>query len=56
MTETCATALGTDNWDVNNANHVGGTNPALKLRLKDVPEMNYYSTNDPPTGEICLKG
>jgi long-chain acyl-CoA synthetase len=56
MTETSFSACGTDNWDINNANHVGCTNPALKLRLKDVPEMGYYSTNDPPTGEICLKG
>ena len=42
--------------DVDCANHVGAPYPNLKLRLKDVPEMGYFSHHDPPTGEICFKG
>lgn len=32
--------------------HVGGVIPSLKIRLRDVPEMGYLTTNDPPRGEI----
>jgi long-chain acyl-CoA synthetase len=26
------------------------------MRLKDIPEMNYYSTDENPRGEVCYKG
>lgn len=32
--------------------HVGGCSTTMKLRLKDVPEMQYLSTDNPPRGEI----
>jgi long-chain acyl-CoA synthetase len=43
--------------DDKTAGHVGGPLPCLKLRLADLPEMNYFSSDRPfPRGEICFKG
>lgn len=37
--------------------HVGGPCESVKLRLKDLPEMSYMSTDKPyPRGEVCMKG
>jgi long-chain acyl-CoA synthetase len=37
--------------------HVGGPAEAVRLRIRDVPEMNYFSSDKPyPRGELCIKG
>ena len=37
--------------------HVGGPLECVKVRLKDLPEMSYMSSDKPyPRGEVCLKG
>jgi long-chain acyl-CoA synthetase len=42
--------------------HVGGILPSLEMKLVDVPEMDYFSTdkdefgNPLPRGEICTRG
>mmetsp|Transcript_33475 Transcript_33475/g.51401 ORF Transcript_33475/g.51401 Transcript_33475/m.51401 type:complete len:295 (+) Transcript_33475:726-1610(+) len=38
------------------AGHVGGPLSCLMVRLKDLPEMGYMSTDKNPRGEICFKG
>ena len=55
QTETCGPVTGTHQAD-RTRGHVGGSIPSCVVRLKDVPEMDYYSTDSPnPRGEICFK-
>ena len=37
-------------------NAVGLPVPSIEIRLLDVPEAGYLSTNTPPQGEVCIRG
>uniref|UniRef100_A0A7S3FX02 AMP-dependent synthetase/ligase domain-containing protein n=1 Tax=Strombidium rassoulzadegani TaxID=1082188 RepID=A0A7S3FX02_9SPIT len=34
----------------------GGPVRNVKVKLRDIPEMGYLSSNDPPRGELCMYG
>jgi long-chain acyl-CoA synthetase len=55
MTENCAslTLSYTADWK---AGHVGPPVPVAEMKLVDVEEMGYSSSNSPPTGEIQVRG
>jgi len=36
--------------------HVGGPMANTKVKLRDVPEMDMFTTDNPPRGEICFSG
>lgn len=61
QTECCGAASITHQDDPLSG-HVGGVLPTFLLKLEDVPEMNYFSTDTDeegtsyPRGEICYKG
>jgi long-chain acyl-CoA synthetase len=60
MTECCGAATVSNINDYSNQS-TGGAIDTMKIKLVDVPEMNYHSKttldgNPSPTGEICFKG
>lgn len=59
MTETLATSITLPEDKV--AGTVGGTTLNVELKLVDVPDMNYFSSDmrdgvNYPRGEICYRG
>ncbi|KAI7853336.1 hypothetical protein BDC45DRAFT_483912 [Circinella umbellata] len=55
-TETAAICAMTMHND-SRAGHVGRTAACNEVKLVDVPEMNYFSTDKPfPRGEVCVRG
>lgn len=55
LTESCAGSFLTNAADPKSG-HVGGPLQNVKVRLSDLPEMNYLHTSNPPRGEVCLWG
>lgn len=55
MTETSAGSCTTYQGDPISG-HVGGPVANVKIRLRDIPEMSYLSTDNPPRGEVCFWG
>lgn len=37
-------------------NTVGVPVPSCEVKLMDVPDAGYFSTNNPPQGEVCIRG
>jgi long-chain acyl-CoA synthetase len=55
LTENAAGALITE-LDETLLAHVGAPLPHLEVKLQDDADTNYKSSNNPPTGEIMLRG
>lgn len=56
LTESMAAASVTQHGE-GDSGSVGALSPGLELRFRDVPELNYLSTDKPyPRGEIMLRG
>lgn len=56
LTETSAVLTVQMTCDPNSAGHVGPPGPACEVKLVDVPEMGYFSKNEPQRGEVCVRG
>lgn len=35
---------------------VGVPVPSIEIKFRDVVEAGYHATNDPPQGEVCIRG
>jgi len=55
MTESCGGSTVT-HFDDPRSGHVGGPMQCVKIRLRDLPEMNYSVNDNPPRGEVCFAG
>ncbi|KAF9973242.1 hypothetical protein BGZ73_003516 [Actinomortierella ambigua] len=56
QTESSGVATVTNVGDVT-PGHVGPPAPGCEIKLVDVPELNYFTTDKPsPRGEICIRG
>jgi long-chain acyl-CoA synthetase len=55
LTETCGACCASYLED-NASGHNGPPTTSGEIKLVDVPEMNYFHVQTPPTGEICVRG
>ena len=56
VTESTGGVCSTSIWDISSGN-VGGPLSNVKLKLRDLPELGYLSTDLPnPRGEVCSIG
>jgi long-chain acyl-CoA synthetase len=55
LTETCAGGT-LQLLDDTNTGHTGPVIPCCEMKLEDVPEMNYFSSSNPPRGEVLIRG
>eukprot|EP01105_Mastigella_eilhardi_P009613 TRINITY_DN2261_c0_g1_i1.p1 TRINITY_DN2261_c0_g1~~TRINITY_DN2261_c0_g1_i1.p1 ORF type:complete len:690 (+),score=174.60 TRINITY_DN2261_c0_g1_i1:138-2207(+) len=56
LTETSGMGMSTDESDDMTYGHVGLPYCTNELKLVSVPEMGYLATDNPPRGEICVRG
>lgn len=55
LTESCGASISPIVFDPESG-HVGGPMINTKIRLRDLPELGYLTSDSPARGEICLKG
>ena len=55
VTETGGICTSTAIWD-RKGNSVGGILPCCRMQLRDVPDLNISTDNNPPTGMVYIKG
>ena len=55
QTETTAVAFSIY-YEEEEFGHVGGPSKGTEFKLIDVSDMGYFTSNDPPRGEICVRG
>ncbi|GIL73086.1 hypothetical protein Vretimale_4702 [Volvox reticuliferus] len=56
LTETCAASFIATPDNPRHVGTVGSPMPCTELRLEAVPELGYFPSNQPPRGEVCVRG